>query len=175
MKISGYTTKHTNIKFVNDHLTKHKKSEAFACGVADFISGELTYRKFKPRLMAEVSGGEILLSGKLTFEFKDRFKELGGKWNPKKKSWSFNQQKQETLKKEVRKLLRQIIKTHDEDIQELLLGTRTFSEENFEDIWSGSWNIWINEYNNGKEWALSNAQSIEKDTKNLIKWKTKPL
>ncbi|MDC1138814.1 hypothetical protein OAT19_00770 [Gammaproteobacteria bacterium] len=113
MSTENYSNEYKNIAPLKEHLEKNNETEAWVCGVLDFVKDEIIHRKPKPDLDFEIKNNKLLIyssdkndqnyslaldyeiskdkafiSGQ-TYYFKEELKSLGGRWEPKEKKWYF--------------------------------------------------------------------------------------
>jgi hypothetical protein len=97
MQIQGYDNRFIDIA----ELRKKGKSEAYIAGVKDGYRGERECRPQKPKApelqMRRFGEGRFEVYGN-TYEYKDHFKRLGGKWNSSNKTWVFSAEQLIALK-----------------------------------------------------------------------------
>jgi len=142
MATENYSRDYDKTELVDEYCREEKKPDAFKAGALDGIDGKLGRRKRRPAsdFQAEIVDSRIRISGKKTYDYKERLKEFGGRWNRKESCWELPKDKMQAMKSD--EILGPAWSSHD----------------------SSEYSKWIADYNAGKEWFNQHGSDILKSS-----------
>ena len=142
MTIENYSTDYERTEILDKYCREENKSDAFKAGALDGIDGTLRRRKNTPAsdFQAEIVGSKIRISGRKTYDYKDRLKTFEGRWNRQERCWELPEDKMQAIKS-------------DEILGPALSGG-----------YSKEYSKWISDYNDGKEWFHQHGSDILKSS-----------
>ena len=142
MATENYSRDYDKTELVDKYCSEEDKSDAFKAGVLDGIEGTIRRRKKTPAsdFDIELVDSRIRVSGTKTYNYRERLKELGGRWNNKERCWELPKDQMQEMK------------------SDKVLGSA------FPAGASKAYSEWIADYNEGKEWFNQHGSDILKSS-----------